>query len=333
MYRCLNVETLGITGRQSELLELALSNRFKGIELDMETLARQVDSRGQEYATRCIDSAKKCPVELVVGPWKVPVRWDAAEDRIKEQLRRVPTLANVAKTVDASLAFTSVLPGSESLPLKENFEFYSAKLTELSDMLAPHGIRLAIGFHAAAAAREGLPHQFVCKAEELITLVNMVNSDNVGLYLDTWNWHLGGGTMEMVEGLGINKLFAVSVADIPADADADGIALDQRMLPGPEGVIPIANMLERLHELEYDGPVTVYPTMSQYKGIPRDKVVVRVAEALRSVWPGAELQEEAEAEAAAAAEGNGAQAPKPAPAAEEKKEAAADGKESVATTS
>lgn len=333
MYRCLNVETLGITGRQSELLELALSNRFKGIELDMETLARQVDSRGQEYATRCIDSAKKCPVELVVGPWKVPVRWDAAEDRIKEQLRRVPTLANVAKTVEANLAVTSVLPGSENLPLKENFDFYSAKLSETSDLLAPHGIRLAVGFHAAAAAREGLEHQFICKAEELVTLVNMVNSDNVGLYLDTWNWHLGGGTMEMVEGLGINKLFAVSVADIPEGADADGIGLDQRLLPGPDGVIPINNMLERLHELEFDGPVTVYPAMSQYKGIPRDKVVVRVAEALRSVWPGAELAEEAEAEAAAA-EANGGRppAPKP-PAAEEKKEEATDDKASVATTS
>lgn len=300
MYRCLNVEALGITGRQSELIELALSNRFKGVELDMETLARQVDSRGQEYATRCIASAKKSKVGLSIGPWKLPIRWDAAEERIKEQTTRIPALANVAKTVEANICVTHVLPGSESLPLKENFDFYASKLSEVCDLLAPHGIKLAVGFYAAAESRVGFDHQFVCKAEELVTLLQMVKSDNVGLYLDTWNWHLGGGTLELVEKYGVDKVLAVGVADVPAGTDAESISLQQRLLPDPAGLIPHADMLNRLHELEFDGPVTCYPHTSQYKGVTRDKIVTKVAEALRSVWPGADLQEEAEAEAAEA---------------------------------
>ena len=61
----------------------------------------------------------------------------------------------------------------------------------------------------------------------------MVKSDNVGLHLDTWNWHLGGGTLELVEKHGVDKLFAISVADVPAGVDADSITLQQRLLPDP----------------------------------------------------------------------------------------------------
>jgi len=342
MYRCLNVETLGITGRQSELIELALSNRFKGIELDMETLARQVDSRGQEYATRCIDSAKKCKVGLQVGPWRLPIDWEADEARLKEQITRIPALANVAKMVEANLCTTHVLPGSDTLALQENFEFYAAKLAEIGDLLAPHGIKLAVGFQAADVARAEKEHQFVCKADDMVTLLQMVKSDNVGLYLDTWNWHLGGGTIATIEKLGVDKLFAVSIADVPADADVASIELKQRLLPDPAGVIPHVDLLNRLHELEFDGPATPTPHISQYKGITRDKIVAKVSEALRSVWPGADLAAEAAAEAVERGEDPAAAAaaatakPEEAPAADaegdDKAKTEANGKEAAATT-
>ena len=97
MYRSLHAETLGITGRQSELFELALTYKFKGLDVDMETFARQVESRGQEYATRCLDSAHKC-TGLKIGVWPLPVSWDADEERVKSQITKLPALASVANT-------------------------------------------------------------------------------------------------------------------------------------------------------------------------------------------------------------------------------------------
>ena len=301
MYRSLHAETLGITGRQSELIELALTHRFKGLDIDMETFARQVESRGQEYATRCLDSAHKC-TGLQVGVWSLPVSWDAEEDRINEQITKLPALANVAKTINANRCVTKVMPASDTLTLKENFDFYSTKLNEIGDLLAPHGISLAVGFKAAAKAREGLAHEFICSAETIVTLLEMVSPSNVGLYLDTWNWHLGGGSLAQIEKLGPDRIVAVSVADVPKDATADSIELKQRLLPDPAGVIAHTDILNKLHEMNFEGPVTPLPHVSQYKGITRDKIVAKTADALRSVWPGADLLEEAEAEAAAQAE-------------------------------
>ena len=311
MYRSLNVETLGITGRQSELIELALTYRFKGLDIDIETFARQVEARGQEHASRCLDSAKKC-TGLGIGVWQLPISWDADETRLKEQLTRLPALANGAKTINATRCVTTILPGSDTLTLKENFDFHSAKLSEIGELLAPHGISLGVGFKAAEKARDGFEHQFVSTAETMTTLLEMVAASNVGLYLDTWNWHLGGGTIEQIEKMGVSKIVAVSVADIPAGANAESIELNQRLLPDPEGVIPHTDILNKLHDLDFDGPVTPIPHTSQYKGITRDKIVQKTADALRSVWPGAELMKEAEAEAAEAeaqAEQQGERAP------------------------
>ena len=299
MYRSLNVETLGITGRQSELIELALSFRFKGLDICMETFARQVESRGQEYATRCLDSAKNCPVGLTIGVWPLPVSWDSDEERLKEQITRLPALANVAKTIDANRCITVLPPGSNTMQMKESFDFYAQKLNEIGDLLAPHGISLGVGFQGSPKAQEGLEMISVSTTEKLDALMSTVAASNVGYYIDTWNWHLGGGTMDQIVGLGADKIVAMSVADVPAGVADGDVELNQRLLPSPEGVIPHADLLEKLHELGCDAPVTPLPNTSQYRGITRDKIVKLAAEALRSVWPGADLLEEAEAEAEA----------------------------------
>lgn len=299
MYRSLNVETLGITGRQSELIELALSYRFKGLDIDIEAFARQVESRGQEYATRCLDSANK-RTGLTIGVWQLPVSWTADEARLKAQMMRLPALANVAKSINATRCVTVIPPGSNDLQLKESFDFYAAKLNEIGELLAPHGISLGVGFSAAEEARKKFENQAVYQAETLKTLLSMVHADNVGFYLDTWNWHLGGGTIDQAVALGADKIVAISVADVPAGVDASTIKLNQRLMPTTEGVIAHTDLLNRLHEAEFEGPVTPTPSTSQYKGITRDKLVKLAAESLRSVWPGADLLEEAEAEAAEA---------------------------------
>ena len=296
MYRSLSAEILGVTGRQSELIELALTHRFKGLDIDMESFARQAEKRGLEYASRCLNSASKT-AGLKIGAWLLPVRWQAADDRFKEDLQHLPALANTAKSIGATRCFTWVMAGHNELPLKENFDFHSNRVAEIAERLAPHGISLGLGFHAAVKARAGLEHQFITSADALVTLIQMISADNVGLHLDTWNWFLGSGTLDQLEKLGPTKIVGVRVADVPAKATADTVELNQRLLPDPAGVVPNAAILGKLHDIGYGGPVTPYPHISQCKGIPRDKVVQRAAESLRGVWPGAELLREAAAEA------------------------------------
>ena len=289
MYGSLNIDSLGITGRQSELIELALTHLFKGLDLDLETFSRQVEERGQEHAARFINSA-----EIRIGTWQLPVRWQEDEETFKEDLQKLSTIASVASTIGANRCITDVMSGSDSLPLQENFEFHRARFTDVAERLAPHGISLGLGFQAAAASRVGLAHQFVVEADGLIALMKSVSADNVGLYLDTWNWHLGGGTADQLAELTADDVVAVCVADIPSAATAATIELSQRLLPSPTGVVPVAEILLKLREMEYLGPVIPRPDVSQFTGVTRDVIVQQTADALHSVWPGGDVTEEDE---------------------------------------
>ena len=56
MYRNLNLEVLGISGRQSELIELTLTYGFKGLDLDIGAIVKRVRTKGLDTAQRFLAS-------------------------------------------------------------------------------------------------------------------------------------------------------------------------------------------------------------------------------------------------------------------------------------
>ena len=75
MFRNLSMEGLGISGRQREALELALSLGFQAIELDMDDFAAPVQLYDLPHALRLIDSS-----HLRVGHFQPRVSWAASHD-------------------------------------------------------------------------------------------------------------------------------------------------------------------------------------------------------------------------------------------------------------
>ena len=76
---------------------------------------------------------------------------------------------------------------------------------------------------------------------------------NVGLLLDTWDWYVGGGTLDTLKGFGIDDIAYVRIADAPADADRETLSEEQRVLPSEDGaagietrasVVPIEEVFE-----------------------------------------------------------------------------------------
>ena len=74
MYKSLNAESLGISGRPNELIELALTYKFRGLDLNAETW-----SRGREQAAMFLKSAN-----IRVGGFDLPVPLSAEEAEYKQ---------------------------------------------------------------------------------------------------------------------------------------------------------------------------------------------------------------------------------------------------------
>ena len=301
MFKNLNASALGVSGHQSEIIELALTYGFQGFDLDIEKFAARARLRGMEYARRLIDSAK-----IRVGSFRLPLEWDIDDDQFKEKLTELTELAQVAAEIGCTRCLATIAPAGDTRPYHENFEFHKHRFTDIGHALEPHGVRLGIGFLAAEEHRKSKAFQFIHDLEALSLLVNMIDLPNVGIVLDTWDLHVCGATVENVRGLSAEKIVAVQLADPPAvrladppadetdtpadtPAEATEITQSQRGLPAVDGPAGIPAILTALAEMEFDGPLTLQPAKAALGSIRRDSVVERAGQALDTVWKAAGL--------------------------------------------
>ena len=284
MYKNLNTEGLGISGRQSELIELALSYGFKGLDLDIEAFQKQVETRGLGHARRLLDSAK-----LKIGGFDLPVAWRGDDEAFKSDLERLPQWAQAASEVGATGCRTTIFPACDDRPYHENFEFHRHRFTDIAEALAPFSIRLGLDFIAPAGRREGRVHQFISSPDALLLLIKTTGATNIGVAVDLWHWHVSGGTLDQLSGLTAEQIVMVRVADVPDDVELELIQEHQRLLPGESGVVDTVAVLALLSQLGYDGPVTPFPNASRFSGMTRDRIVRQSSETLETQMKAAKL--------------------------------------------
>lgn len=279
MYRNLNTQSLGITGRQSELIELALTYKFRGLDLHMGSILRRARKKGVDAATRFVSSAN-----MKVGEFHLAIDWLADDAAFRSSLEELNEIAEIAAALGVSGCTATVKPASHDRPYNENFELHRVRFGDAADILGARGIKLGIGFLAAPAHREGYDNPFIHDAESLLTLIKTVGSPHVALALDVWNWHVGGGGMDQIRDLSGDQIASLRLADIPAEVDVADITDDQRYLPSEGGVIDCAAILRLLAEKHYEGPVAVYPHPSRFSGMTRDAIVQQVSARLDQLW-------------------------------------------------
>ena len=284
MFKNLGPQALGISGRESEVIELALSHGFKGLDLDLVDFAEQVKTQGMARAARLIQSAR-----LKIGSFCVPVRWEEDSPDYQTDLEKLPELAQLAQQMGCTRATVTIEPASDSRPYHENFEFHRRRFAEIAGVLAPYEIRLGIGFLAPRCCRTGHSFPFVQVADAAILLLRSIGAPNVGLAFDSWHWHLAGGTLDQLRAVQGDKIVTVSLADCDADTTAENARLESRRLPDAGGSFDAVAVLSTLAELRYDGPVTPAPDKSQFVAQSREKVVKQAGTALDRVWKAAGL--------------------------------------------
>lgn len=297
MYKNLNMDCLGISGGQSELIELALSHRFKGMDLDMVEFAGQVDTHGLDHARRLIASAR-----IQIGTFRLPVvwgQWQADDQQYKAGMEALPRIAELAAGLGCSRCLTRVDPASDERPYHENFEFHRKRIGDIAEVLAPHGIRLGLEFEATPSVRAGRAFQFIHSLDALIQLAKMAVADNVGVSVDLWQLHVCGGSLDQIKQLKAEQIIAVFLADIAADVNLEEVDTTAQLLPGETGVIDSVSALIMLAELGYDGPVTPRASIESLGGISRDAKGKLAAERLDELWQKAGLNARGKLAAAA----------------------------------
>ena len=280
MFKNLNPSALGITGHQSEIIELALTYGFGGMNIDIVGYALRAKSKGVDYAKRLIASAG-----IRIGTFALPVDWEADDQEFQKDVEKLRECADYAADLGCTRATAMLSPAGDARPYHENFEFHRSRFQAICAALQPSGVRLAVGFQAAEFLRRDRAFQFIHDLDALSLLVNMAAAPNLGLLLDIWDIVASGGSLESAQKVPVEQIVAVQVADMPAGVSPTDLDQDSRILPGGEGgQIDVAGFLAMLRETGYDGPVTLKPSKNAFKSRRRDAVVKQAAEALDAVF-------------------------------------------------
>ena len=176
MFRNLSTDALGITSRQNESIELALSHGFKGMDFDAVDFFNASSRHGPALARRLLDSAR-----LKIGAWRLPVVWNESDELYQREMNRLAAIAKTAAEIGATRAITAIAPTNDMRPYHENFEFHRRRLAEIADMLGRFGVQLGLELVAVEPQPQSRAFQFINTLDQLVTLINMISQTSLGL--------------------------------------------------------------------------------------------------------------------------------------------------------
>lgn len=287
MFRNFDPLALGIWGHESEVIELALTHGFEGIEFDVVDFAGRAKAHGLDYALRLIRSAN-----IRLGTFQLPVDWDVEDAAFKQAVEQLDEYAQLAAAAGCTRCTAIVQPAGDKRPYHENFDFHRFRFSAVCKVLDQHGIRLGVGFRAAPDLRESQAFQFIHDFDALSLLLKVVDSPNVGFLVDTWNCHVAGTSFDELRKLPAEKIVAVTVADISQRDSSKPVSERLRTLPSEGGLVDNAGFLKVLAGMGYDGPVTPKPNRKALGTSRREALARQAADSLTRLWEAAGLSTE-----------------------------------------
>lgn len=280
MFKNLNASFLGVSGHESEIIELALTYGFKGLDLNFQDFHDRAQAKGIDYAQRLIVSALKTG-RISMGTFDLPIAWDVDDEAFGAELAKLPELAKMAADVGCKRCIATLSPAGDKRPYHENFEFHKFRFGDICRALSPLGIQVGLAFRAAENLRKGQAFQFIHDLEATMTLIGMIDAPNIGLAFDSWNFKVCGASIDDLKALKTGQVVSVRLADLPGDdvAPAD-ITEDHRYMPGATGRVDFAAIIDTLREVGYDGPVTVAPSRRTLGRGRRDHLIEKASQCL-----------------------------------------------------
>jgi len=278
MFRNLSTIGLPLSGRPSELIELALSFGFDSMDIDIVDFQQQAEVYGVEHARRLMVSAR-----LKSGMFHLPLDLGVDDAAFDRDLALLPKRLELAHATEAPRAAATIAPATVEHSFKDYLELHRKRLDTVGEMLAKHGIMLGLAIQPETDASEDKGSQFINTYEGLLGLV-AVSHPSVGAIIDAWALHVTGEGLDVIGKVPRGRIVEVRLSDAPREVRGVDLHANQRLLPGDTGVINSAAVLTHAREAGFDGPVTPWADRSAVTGRGREKVVKLAGDRIDAVW-------------------------------------------------
>ncbi len=278
MYKNFSPTALGITGRQSELIELALTYGFRGMDIDMSEMRRRAARSTPTEAFKYLKAT-----DLSIGSFRLEIDLDADDEAFKAQLANLHPVADLASQWKVKHGLVMLPAGTNRMSYPEFFDLTKNRLTQVAEILAPRKLRVGIGFRAGKELEADKQFPFVRNAEGLIAMVKSIPAENAGYIIDSWDWLVSGSTIEQLNEINAKKIVTVRVASVLEGVIVAEATTTDRVLPEIIGPLNHVAFVKKLKALGYDGPIGPSASGAQYKGETREFIVSHGQEAIDEI--------------------------------------------------
>jgi sugar phosphate isomerase/epimerase len=267
--------TIGVTGNQREMIDLAAKHGFEAVEANGAGLVSLTDEQLSELTS---DMKSK---GIVFAAASLPVEFRKDESGFATGMKSLPQLASALRRAGVTRMITYVMPCHDTLTYVANFKMHATRLHDVAAVLKDNGIRLGLEYVGPRTAWARRRYSFIRTMAETKDLIEEIGTGNVGFVLDTYHWWTAGDTEADLLSLRNEDIVSVDlndgVAGVPRDEQLDL----KRELPCRTGVIDIGTFVNAVNKTGYDGPVRAEPFNQELNGLDNDEACVATVLALK----------------------------------------------------
>ena len=277
MYTWLTCATLGVQARQREAIELAHRHGFESVE----PMAEELASFSEDDLKRLADDMRA--KNLRWGTATMRLGFNLEEAEFDAGIKTLPKLAGALQRAGVTRIYKAILPTSDSLTYMQNFKRHVRHIGAIATVMEDHGLRLGLEYSGPKTTWSTQHFPFVHTLAETKELIAATGKKNLGVDIDTFHWYTAHETAADLLTLSNHDIILVDASDAPPGVEIDQQVRDRRELPATSGTIPLADAMNALVRIGYDGPVRADPLFRSKKG-SNDEAVAEAAKSVKRLF-------------------------------------------------
>jgi sugar phosphate isomerase/epimerase len=278
MYPSLSTGAIGVKATFQDGLDLAAKHGFRGYHFDIAEAHKLGVQKVQDFA-----NAKN----VRLAAWGLPVEFRQDEVRYKNDVLALAAFAKTASELGVFRTATWILPCSNTLTYRQNFDLHVKRLKPVAEILLHQGICFGLEYVAPKTFWSSQRYTFMHTMTEMLELCSVLGP-NVGLLVDSFHWFTAKETVADLEKLSAQQIVEAHINNapkLPADEQQDLT----RTLPDETKTINLKTYLQTLQAIGYNGPVMVEPFSKKLAAMSADNACAATAKSLKRVWKQAGL--------------------------------------------
>lgn len=270
--------SIGVELTQREAIEAAKRYGFEAVAPDGVYLA-SVDAAEIDALTSEVRG-----LGLVWGNAGLTVDFRKDAQTFESDLAKLPAVAKALQRAGVTRMGTWISSSHATLTYLANFRQHTERLRKITTVLGAHGIRLGLEYLGPKTLWSSKRYPFIHTMAECKELISAVGPQHCGLLLDSWHWYTAGETAADIESLKNEDVICGDLNDAPAGIPVNEQIDSKRELPLATGVIPVADFLNALQKIGFDGPVRCEPFNAALRAMPEEQALEAVSKSMHNAF-------------------------------------------------